>query len=252
MKATGIVRRVDSLGRVVIPKEIRHTLRIREGTALEIYTDKDGGVTFRKYSPLGDLQELAGQVCEAIHRNTGCIAAVCDTDTIVAVSGDARRELLDRSSQRPGGGTSGTAAALPPPAGGTVPHPHRGQPAPCGGVRAHPVSGGSDRGTDAAGGAGAACHGRNGPEAGPDHRRISGQADGSIMYPRPAVMLGGGHLLYDDGVYSMGATSASVMVSPLSTRSMSREACSTVASSGYITDAVPAMVESMPPVPVTA
>ena len=87
MKATGIVRRVDSLGRVVIPKEIRHTLRIREGTALEIYTDKDGGVTFRKYSPLGDLQELAGQVCEAIHRNTGCIAAVCDTDTIVAVSG---------------------------------------------------------------------------------------------------------------------------------------------------------------------
>ena len=70
--------------------------------------------------------------------------------------------------------------------------------------------------------------------------------------PRPAVMLGGGHLLYDDGVYSMGATSASVMVSPLSTRSMSREACSTVASSGYITDAVPAMVESMPPVPVTA
>lgn len=71
--------------------------------------------------------------------------------------------------------------------------------------------------------------------------------------PRPAAMpLGGGHLLYDDGVYSMGATSASVMVSPLSTRSMSREACSTVASSGYITDAVPAMVESMPPVPVTA
>lgn len=97
MKATGIVRRVDSLGRVVIPKEIRHTLRIREGTALEIYTDKDGGVTFRKYSPLGDLQELAGQVCEAIHRNTGCIAAVCDTDTIVAVSGAPRRDLLDRS-----------------------------------------------------------------------------------------------------------------------------------------------------------
>ena len=97
MKATGIVRRVDSLGRVVIPKEIRHTLRIREGTALEIYTDKDGGVTFRKYSPLGDLQELAGQVCEAIHRNTGCIAAVCDTDAIVAVSGVPRRDLLDRS-----------------------------------------------------------------------------------------------------------------------------------------------------------
>ena len=66
MKATGIVRRVDDLGRIVIPKEIRRTLRIREGDPLEIYTEKDGGVIFRKYSPMGDLQEFAAQMCESI------------------------------------------------------------------------------------------------------------------------------------------------------------------------------------------
>ena len=96
MKATGIVRRVDSLGRVVIPKEIRHTLRIKEGSPLEIYTEKDGGVTFRKYSPLGDLQDFAAQMCDSIRRNTGCIAAVSDRDTIIAQAGGARRELMDK------------------------------------------------------------------------------------------------------------------------------------------------------------
>ena len=96
MKATGIVRRVDSLGRVVIPKEIRHTLRIKEGSPLEIYTEKDGGVTFRKYSPLGDLQDFAAQMCDSIRRNTGCIAAVSDRDAIIALSGAPKRELLDK------------------------------------------------------------------------------------------------------------------------------------------------------------
>ena len=96
MKATGIVRRVDSLGRVVIPKEIRHTLRIKEGSPLEIYTEKDGGVTFRKYSPLGDLQDFAAQICDSIRRNTGCIAAVSDRDTIIAQAGGAKRELMDK------------------------------------------------------------------------------------------------------------------------------------------------------------
>ena len=96
MKATGIVRRVDSLGRVVIPKEIRHTLRIKEGSPLEIYTEKDGGVTFRKYSPLGDLQDFAGQICDSIRKNTGHIAAVSDRDCIIALSGASRREMLDK------------------------------------------------------------------------------------------------------------------------------------------------------------
>ncbi len=96
MKATGIVRRVDDLGRIVIPKEIRRTLRIREGDPLEIYTEKDGGVIFRKYSPMGDLQEFASQMCEAIGTNTGCIAAVSDRDGIIALSGAPKRELLDK------------------------------------------------------------------------------------------------------------------------------------------------------------
>ena len=96
MKATGIVRRVDDLGRIVIPKEIRRTLRIREGDPLEIYTEKDGGVIFRKYSPMGDLQEFAAQMCEAIGAGTGHMAAVSDRDAIIALHGAPKRELMDK------------------------------------------------------------------------------------------------------------------------------------------------------------
>ena len=100
MKATGIVRRVDDLGRIVIPKEIRRTLKIREGDPLEIYTEKDGGVIFRKYSPMGDLQEFASQMCEAIGSNTGCIAAVSDRDSIIALHGAPKRELVDKPNSQ--------------------------------------------------------------------------------------------------------------------------------------------------------
>lgn len=96
MKATGIVRRVDDLGRIVIPKEIRRTLRIREGDPLEIYTEKDGGVIFRKYSPMGDLQEFAAQMCESIGSATGHIAAVADRDSIIALYGAPKRDLIDK------------------------------------------------------------------------------------------------------------------------------------------------------------
>ena len=96
MKATGIVRRVDDLGRIVIPKEIRRTLRIREGDPLEIYTEKDGGVIFRKYSPMGDLQEFAAQMCESIGSATGHIAAVADRDSIIALHGAPKRDLMDK------------------------------------------------------------------------------------------------------------------------------------------------------------
>ena len=96
MKATGIVRRVDDLGRIVIPKEIRRTLRIREGDPLEIYTEKDGGVIFRKYSPMGDLQEFASQMCESIGSATGRIAAVADRDSIIAIHGAPKRDLVDK------------------------------------------------------------------------------------------------------------------------------------------------------------
>ncbi len=100
MKATGIVRRVDDLGRIVIPKEIRRTLKIREGDPLEIYTEKDGGVIFRKYSPMGDLQDFAAQICESIGSNTGRIAAVSDRDSIIALSGAPKRELMDKPNSK--------------------------------------------------------------------------------------------------------------------------------------------------------
>ncbi len=96
MKATGIVRRIDDLGRVVIPKEIRRTMRIREGDPLEIYTDKDGEVIFKKYSPMGELSSFAAQMCETLGKTTGCMVAVCDRDVIIAVSGTPRRELVDK------------------------------------------------------------------------------------------------------------------------------------------------------------
>ena len=70
MKATGIVRRIDDLGRVVIPKEIRRTFHIKEGDSLEIYTDKDGEVIFKKYSPMGELSDFSGQICDSLHKTT--------------------------------------------------------------------------------------------------------------------------------------------------------------------------------------
>ncbi len=100
MKATGIVRRIDDLGRVVIPKEIRRTLHIREGDPLEIYTEKDGEVIFKKYSPMGDLSDFAAQICDSIGKNTGKIAAVSDRDSIIALAGAPRRDLLDKRNSQ--------------------------------------------------------------------------------------------------------------------------------------------------------
>lgn len=96
MKATGIVRRIDDLGRVVIPKEIRRTMRIREGDPLEIYTDKDGGVIFKKYSLMGGLGDFAAQLCETLHKTTGRIVLITDRDSCIAVAGNARKQLTDK------------------------------------------------------------------------------------------------------------------------------------------------------------
>ena len=87
MKANGIGRRIDDLGRVVIPKEIRRTMRIREGDPLEIYTTKDGEVIFKKYSLLGGLEDFAAQFCDTLSRSTEFTAAVTDRDAIIAVAG---------------------------------------------------------------------------------------------------------------------------------------------------------------------
>lgn len=96
MKATGIVRRIDDLGRVVIPKEIRRTMRIREGDPLEIYTDKEGGVIFRKYSLMEGMHDFASQLCETLNRTTNRIAIITDRDTCIAVAGLPRREVLEK------------------------------------------------------------------------------------------------------------------------------------------------------------
>ena len=94
MKATGIVRRIDDLGRVVIPKEIRRTLRIREGDALEIFTDAQGGVIFKKYSPVEKMQDIAQKYVDVISSVYGASLLVCDWDEVIAVAGDIDNNLI--------------------------------------------------------------------------------------------------------------------------------------------------------------
>lgn len=96
MKATGIVRRIDDLGRVVIPKEIRRSFRIKEGDPLEIYTDADGEVIFKKYSPIGELSNFANQYAEVLHKDAGLPIAIMDNDHVIAASGISKREVLER------------------------------------------------------------------------------------------------------------------------------------------------------------
>lgn len=94
MKATGIVRRIDDLGRVVIPKEIRRTLRIRESDPLEIYTGAAGEVIFKKYSPIGELAAFAADHADVLHRTTGMLVLITDRDNVVAAAGVPRRDWV--------------------------------------------------------------------------------------------------------------------------------------------------------------
>lgn len=96
MKATGIVRRIDDLGRVVIPKEIRRTLRIREGDPLEIFTDREGEIILKKYSPIGELGTFAKEYAESLAQTVGHITCIVDKDQIIAVSGGARKEFFEK------------------------------------------------------------------------------------------------------------------------------------------------------------
>ena len=97
MKATGIVRRIDDLGRVVIPKELRRTMHLREGAPLEIFTDKDGELIFKKYSPIGELGEFAADMCDSLRKAADLPVAVCDRDSVIAVAGAAKKELAGKS-----------------------------------------------------------------------------------------------------------------------------------------------------------
>jgi AbrB family transcriptional regulator (stage V sporulation protein T) len=96
MKATGIVRRIDDLGRVVIPKEIRRTLRIREGDPLEIFVDRDGEVILKKYSPIGELGDFAKEYAESLYESTNHTTMITDRDNIIAVSGASKKDYLEK------------------------------------------------------------------------------------------------------------------------------------------------------------
>lgn len=96
MKATGIVRRIDDLGRVVIPKEIRRTLRIREGDPLEIFVDRDGEVILKKYSPIGELGDFAKQYADSLYESTNHVCLIADRDLVIAVSGASKKEFMNQ------------------------------------------------------------------------------------------------------------------------------------------------------------
>ena len=100
MKATGIVRRIDDLGRVVIPKEIRRTLRLREGTPLEIFTDGEGEIILKKYSPMVELAAFATQYADAMAQTTGLLVAITDRDQVIAVAGGSKKEMLQKPVSR--------------------------------------------------------------------------------------------------------------------------------------------------------
>ena len=93
MKATGIVRRIDDLGRIVVPKEIRRTLRIREGDALEIFTDREGEIILKKYSPLGEMGNFADQYAESLAQTLGYLVCITDTDQVIAEQDRGRKNF---------------------------------------------------------------------------------------------------------------------------------------------------------------
>lgn len=96
MKATGIVRRIDDLGRVVIPKEIRRTMRIREGDPLEIFTNRDGEVIFKKYSPVSELGDFASQYADTLYKTSGFPICITDKDSVIATAGVSKKELYEK------------------------------------------------------------------------------------------------------------------------------------------------------------
>lgn len=100
MKATGIVRRIDDLGRIVVPKEIRRTLRIREGDPLEIFTDREGEIILKKYSPIGELSQFAGEYSESLAQTTGHLVIITDCDHVVAASGAGKKEFEGKPISR--------------------------------------------------------------------------------------------------------------------------------------------------------
>ena len=97
VKATGIVRRIDDLGRVVIPKEIRRTLRIRESDPLEIFTNNEGAIILKKYSPIGELGSFAKQYAESLSQVSGHVALIADRDQFIAAAGSNSKQIRGKN-----------------------------------------------------------------------------------------------------------------------------------------------------------
>lgn len=93
MKATGIVRRIDDLGRIVVPKEIRRTLRIREGDPLEIYTNREGEIVLKKYSPVGELGEFSHSYAQALAQTASTLVCITDRDDVIAAAGNGKKDV---------------------------------------------------------------------------------------------------------------------------------------------------------------
>ena len=182
MKATGIVRRIDDLGRVVIPKEIRRTLRLREGTPLEIFTDREGEIILKKYSPMVELAAFAVQYAEAMAQSTGLMVCIADRDQIIAVSGGPKKEYYQKTisralelavSERQNICAARGEKAFIPITSDEVEESSAEVIVPI-------LSEGCDRGGDSPQPGGKAGAWRGGDEAGSDGSRISGTSDGRI------------------------------------------------------------------------
>lgn len=96
MKATGIVRRIDDLGRIVIPKEIRKTLKVKVGMPLEIYTDSEGGIILKKYLPFSEFATIAAEYAECIARQTGADIIITDRDKVIAATGSMIKQIVGK------------------------------------------------------------------------------------------------------------------------------------------------------------
>jgi len=100
MKATGIVRKIDELGRVVVPKEIRRTLRIREGEPMEIFLGREGEIVLKKYSRLDELSMYATELTESMNQTTGHLVLISDYDMIVAAAGSGKQDYFGKRISR--------------------------------------------------------------------------------------------------------------------------------------------------------
>lgn len=117
MKATGITRKLDSLGRIVIPKEIRRVNHLGEGASLEIYTDQEGEIILKKYSPMVEMGDFAKQYVDALSQTIGHTVCIADRDQVIAAAGSMKRDYLGKPVSRQLDGLIGRRESVGPNSG---------------------------------------------------------------------------------------------------------------------------------------